>query len=306
MIKKLLLLSFSMLFVIAAFSQTDRYWVTGGDGNWNSTSNWSDASGGASGFTVPNANTFRVIFDANSGSPTVNLGSNITVGQLQVIGNQSLVLSAGAVFTLSVGNNYAGVDFLVGTGSALTVGTNSNLTLLGNNTATIDGELIINIGRTFTTNAAGAVSTVNGTISNSGTVTGTAAGLIFAAGGNYNHNQNGGVIPTATWNVASNVNILGIIDAAPTGIAQTFGNFIWNAAGQTAAVNINAAPTAINGTFRIQNTNGQIVRLTGGAGAGVTWNVVNFLQNDGTLELSSNAIMVFSLFRELSSRLVVQ
>lgn len=30
----------------------DRYWVAGGDGNWNSTTNWSATSGGASGASI--------------------------------------------------------------------------------------------------------------------------------------------------------------------------------------------------------------------------------------------------------------
>ena len=47
-----------------------RYWVTGGTGNYNSTTNWSASSGGASGASVPTA-ADDAIWDTNSGAGTV-------------------------------------------------------------------------------------------------------------------------------------------------------------------------------------------------------------------------------------------
>jgi hypothetical protein len=54
----------------------DRYWV-GGAGSWSavSTSNWSTASGGASGASAPTS-VDNVFFDANSGTGTVDLDSS--------------------------------------------------------------------------------------------------------------------------------------------------------------------------------------------------------------------------------------
>lgn len=54
-----------------------RYWVTGGDGNWNNTNNWSDTTGGSSGSSVPTSSD-DVYFDSSSGSgtSTVNVESN--------------------------------------------------------------------------------------------------------------------------------------------------------------------------------------------------------------------------------------
>jgi hypothetical protein len=49
-----------------------RYLISGGDGNWNNTSNWSTSSGGASGASVPNVND-DIIIDINS------LDTDITV-----------------------------------------------------------------------------------------------------------------------------------------------------------------------------------------------------------------------------------
>ena len=47
-----------------------RYWITGGTGNYNSTTNWSASSGGASGASVPTT-ADDVTWDANSGAGTV-------------------------------------------------------------------------------------------------------------------------------------------------------------------------------------------------------------------------------------------
>lgn len=47
-----------------------RYWVTGGSGNYDSTTNWSTSSGGASGASVPTT-ADDAIWDVNSGAGTV-------------------------------------------------------------------------------------------------------------------------------------------------------------------------------------------------------------------------------------------
>ena len=47
----------------------NKYWVAGGNGNYNSTTNWSATSGGASGVTIPGT-ADDVFFDVNSGAGT--------------------------------------------------------------------------------------------------------------------------------------------------------------------------------------------------------------------------------------------
>ncbi len=49
-----------------------RFWVAGGTGNWNDTSNWSATTGGASGASVPGSADTAAL-DANSGAGTVTL-----------------------------------------------------------------------------------------------------------------------------------------------------------------------------------------------------------------------------------------
>lgn len=51
-----------------------RYWVSGGNGYWDSTTNWATSSGGASGASVPIGE--NVFFDASSGAGEVMIAAN--------------------------------------------------------------------------------------------------------------------------------------------------------------------------------------------------------------------------------------
>ncbi len=55
-----------------------RYWVSGGTGNTNSTTNWSTSSGGASGASVPTS-VDSATWDANSGVGTVTVNATLSV-----------------------------------------------------------------------------------------------------------------------------------------------------------------------------------------------------------------------------------
>lgn len=68
-----------------------RYWVTGGDGLFSSTNNWSTISGGPSGASFPNTEYYRAIFDANS-----NIGENIT----------EVTIDAEVLCDIDMSNNY--------------------------------------------------------------------------------------------------------------------------------------------------------------------------------------------------------
>ena len=85
----------------------NRYWVTGGTGNWNSTTNWSTATGGASCASVPSTGD-AAIFDTSSGSGTATLDISPTVQTVNLTGfagtlafgtNNISVNSTGTVWT---------------------------------------------------------------------------------------------------------------------------------------------------------------------------------------------------------------
>lgn len=265
---------------ILSYGQTARYWV-GGDGNWSdNTNHWSATSGGAPGASVPNSNTFLVIFDANSGSPHVNVNiASFSLQQLWVNANVALIASGGnRTITVGDGTNnsisgasVSNADLVVESGDtlAITGGTNT-LTLTQNNNAnsqaSILGTVLVNTNAAFTK--------------------ATSPSLSFLAGSSYIHNRDGGTVTTATWDVASNCIITGITSTAPSGLNQTFGNLTWNCTSQAGTISLNTSST-VNGTFRIQSTNGQTLLLTDNNTTSYTFTVNNFRQDGGIFSLSN-------------------
>jgi len=63
----------------------DRYWVAGGTGNYNSSTNWSATSGGASGASVPTA-VDNVFFNASSGAGTATINVASSCANLNLTG----------------------------------------------------------------------------------------------------------------------------------------------------------------------------------------------------------------------------
>ena len=109
-----------------------RFLVPGGTGNWNSTTNWSATSGGASGASVPIAGD-AVIFD--SGSANANISVNVS--------------SACATLTCS---NYTGN--LTFTSTLTTTG---NLVFSTGMTTSGAGSLSVGVGTTFSITSNGVV-----------------------------------------------------------------------------------------------------------------------------------------------------
>jgi hypothetical protein len=125
------------------------------------------------------------------------------------------------------------------------------------------GRLNINNGRTLTINAgAGTDMDNSGTVGNSGTITlNGGATIVHQSGGAYIHSRDGGTIPTATWNAASNCNITGVTGNMPAQINQNFGNLTWNCTSQSSSMAFNTN-MAIQGNFTMQASNGRYLGLT--------------------------------------------
>jgi len=97
-----------------------RWWVSGGNGVWNSTTNWSTASGGPRGASAPTSapDAYSVYFDANSGTGISTISVTVTIvgldctgfrGTLSIPTGISLIV-AGDV-TLSATATYTGAGF---------------------------------------------------------------------------------------------------------------------------------------------------------------------------------------------------
>lgn len=98
-----------------------RYWVTGGTGNWNSTTNWSASSGGGPGASVPTI-ADDAIFDGLSGSGTATITANATCLTLNVSAFTGTLNMAN---TLTIGTSFT-------YGTSVTVTGSGNITKSGN------------------------------------------------------------------------------------------------------------------------------------------------------------------------------
>lgn len=286
--KRILLIAV-VLMVQLGFGQTNT-WDGSSDANWNTAANWSlNLVPTAAHDVVINTNA-AILVDANSTINSLVISNNVTVS----------FTSNGGGRTITIDNNGSSI----GAGSSLTLqgstgtGTRSmtiTYTVI-NSTMNIAGTLVLtNVGDGTIYNAANSITTVTGTIRNNDSSTGTAGvisnssttNLVFASGGNYSHELNGGAIPTASWNVNSDCTITGMTDTEPTGITgQTFGNLTWNCAGQTVDMAAPNAGLAIAGNLAIQNSNGYYFRF-GNPGNNIIGG--NFVITGGNVRIGANS-----------------
>jgi hypothetical protein len=134
-----------------------RYWVNGGNGNWNSTTNWSATSGGSSGASVPTS-ADDVFLDAN-GDSNSTISAAITVRSLTIDSGYTSTMTHNAVLTL-VGNwNFSGTYTIAGS-SAIAILASSTITAgqswpnnitLNNTTVTLASNFTV-LGTLTTTN----------------------------------------------------------------------------------------------------------------------------------------------------------
>jgi hypothetical protein len=102
-----------------------RFWVTGGTGNWNSTTNWSATTGGASGASVPSTSD-TAAFDASSGAGTATLDISPTIQTLTMTGfTGTLAFGTNTISLNSTGAIFTGATTMTVTGTPLIICTNS-------------------------------------------------------------------------------------------------------------------------------------------------------------------------------------
>ena len=105
-----------------------RFWVTGGTGNWNSTTNWSATTGGASGASVPSTSD-TATYDASSGAGTATLDISPTVQTLTCTGfTGTLAFGTNTISLNSTGTIFTGATTMTVTGTPQIICTNSSAT----------------------------------------------------------------------------------------------------------------------------------------------------------------------------------
>ncbi len=145
-----------------------------------------------------------------------------------------------STFTIDDGGDYSEHGSFQNTGTINITSTSSNSTFETyvslNNTG---GTFNINNNSLFLNGLGGDFSLGNGTIN-------------MNAGSEYQHAQNGGTIPTCTWNSTSTCLVTGISGSVPAGLGQSFGNFTWQCT-QSGTVNLNGALTTVTGDLTISD-----------------------------------------------------
>jgi hypothetical protein len=105
-----------------------RFWVTGGDGNWNSTTNWSATTGGASGASVPGS-ADTAAFNANSGAGVATLDISPEIQTLTCTGfTGTLAFGTNTISLNSTGTIFAGSTTMAVTGTPQIICTNASAT----------------------------------------------------------------------------------------------------------------------------------------------------------------------------------
>jgi len=220
------------------------------------------------------------------------------------IAYNSLTISTGevtfagsAIITLLLGGN-PDVDFLItGGGGILHLSTNINITVIAGSSANISGEFFIENGSDYNTAGLNTITSVFGTVNNAGTITTAVAGnLLFNDFTAYVHNQDGGVIPTASWTPSSNCIITGLINTnIVSGDGQAFGNLSYNCPGMTGVITM-ASGVTIAGNFDVSSTGSSQLQMTAGSitvGGEFTLNGAFIVSGatDRTLTVTDNIII---------------
>jgi hypothetical protein len=273
-------------------------WNQTGTAAWTTSTNWTPTR------TTPLANDILIINGLLTATPTItSLPATQTIGQLSVINNVNTLLQSSAGTTLTIAG-LSGVDFNIQSGSTLNLGGTQNIGLVftGTTTSSIDGTLKTSTSATGTLNFTNTTATVTGTLdlsSTSNANTSTTANLLFSSGSFCTMGSTSVIIPTASWNANSTLNITGVIGSTTPGgnINQAFGNFIYNCAGATATYDFftsGISTSSIQGNATIQATNSGKFRflstgtLTIAGNLNVTGGNCDIASGAGTLNVNGN------------------
>lgn len=254
-----------------------RYLVPGGDGNYNSTSNWSATDGGVSGATFPvaaddiiiNANsldapiTVNVVsacrsFNASNYTGTWTISNNLSVNGTAATGN--ITLSSGMTITgsasfIKVPTSTTGVI----TSNGVLFNCNFIFQAAATTTTTITGAMQVDGNVTWSLNSAGSTNTINGST--------------LSIGGDIIHNST--VAGTST------IEMIGSTTATITQVATRYlsNNLIIN---KTGILNINnlywgTASRTLTYTSGIVNHTGTLFATANTTlnTNGMTWNILN-------------------------------
>lgn len=262
----------------------DRYWVAGGTGNYNSNTNWSATSGGASGASAPSG-ADNVFFNALSGVGTATINVTSSCLALNLTGFLGTL-----AFTQALTVSGTALNF--GTGGYTVTGT-ANLRLAS------AGMTITSNGTTYTGNVEfvnnAVVYTLADNMSCSGTITAISANPII----NGNTLFIGGNLTNSTTNLISGTtafvfNGTGIWSNTSTG--RLTNNTTINTAGTlTLGTNVYYSTGTLTYTAGTVITTGSTLNIQTNTTLntnGITWNNISAV---GAITLGSNLTLTSTL-----------
>lgn len=209
--------------------------------------------------------------------------SNVTSGDYNTVASWQRSLDGQNWTTASRLPGVNDLSVLIQTGHTINVNASAspiNLTVNG----------VLNVSGTSVLTANGA--NVNGTVRVQNTASFTGTAINFQHGSTYDHARNGGAIPLAIWNATSTCQITGVTTTVPTATTfnQSFGNFTWQSAGQTADVNLAGNLTTINGNMLVANTGTAALLLVTTGGTHATNIAGNYTQTAGTVRFVGGGV----------------
>jgi len=177
---RLLILCATLIFCLSNNTKAaNRFWRATASGNWNSTANWSNVSGGAGGFSVPGA-LDAVTFDGGGlGNCIINQAINITSINVKAAYTGTIIQGTNTIITSGAGT-FSGGTFSGGTANINIQGV---FTLSGTSFTSTSAVLELNDNAAFTsgvfTHNNGTVR-FNTTVAATQTISGTSPSLYIA------------------------------------------------------------------------------------------------------------------------------
>jgi len=294
----------------------DRYWVAGGTGNYNSTTNWSATSGGASGASVPGT-VDNVFFNASSGAGTATINVASSCANLNLTGFTG---------TLTFNNNLsvAGTVVNLGTGAYTVLGTaalrfqtastitsngsswSRNITFAANGVFTLADNLTVlgtlSFEGNFTPTINGNTLNISGdlTYNSVGNTSGTTL-FNFNGTGTWSHTNSGAIGNSVTINTVGTLTISGTVYKSSNTFTYTAGTVVDTGAtvviSSSTTLNVSGKTwnkLLVNNTITLTSNINAVTFGTTGANAttfvlgGNTLNFTNLeLGNTGTTTLPS-------------------
>lgn len=203
----------------------NRFWVAGGTGNYNSTTNWSATSGGASGASVPST-ADDVFFNASSGvgTATINVASScVNLNLTGFLGTLNFTFNLNTTGTINFGT---GGYTETGTAAlrfqtATTITSNGslwagNIIFAANGVFTLADSLSITGNLTFETGFSPVINgntlSIKGnlTVQTAGTISGTTV-FSFTGTGTWSHTSIGLISNILTINTLGTLTISGTV-----------------------------------------------------------------------------------------------